>query len=417
MPNLKETKSSVIKALYQMMYDVDRIFEGVDLKYWVDGGTFLGAVRHKGIIPWDDDLDVGIEAQDVKKFLSLREKLADCGYSVSKVWFGYKIFYTKNKKLEGFDYSFPFVDVLPFEKVGDEYRLLRRAARDAWPKEVWPESELFPLKKYVFGDMEVWGPAEYENYFDNYYGSDWNHVAYREYDHKKEEEVERVKVKLTSAMRKPALPIGGLKDRKCVRECLDGSEKPGSPIAWAVKPTSRCSRYGGCYDNFDIKMPVYVINCAMHKERMEKFTRFALAANVKACRVPCVLGKKFSHSLICKMMEKGVLDPDADMTKVEVSINMSHYNCWQKLVNSCCQYALILEDDVELKPDFVEKINSVFDALIRKNEHFSILQLWDGHWDEEPGPKRDSSRVPFMNVSPGLRLVKQTDAYNSGAAA
>jgi len=60
MPVLKRTRPSVIKKLYEMMYIIHDIFRKNDLEYWASGGTFLGLVRHKGIIPWDDDCDLCI---------------------------------------------------------------------------------------------------------------------------------------------------------------------------------------------------------------------------------------------------------------------------------------------------------------------------------------------------------------------
>lgn len=103
-------------VLLMILTDVDKLLRDNGIPYFLGGGSALGAVRHKGFIPWDDDLDLIILPEDYDKFVEVcRTKLDKSKYTFQEAEKDWPLPFSKIK-LNGT--SIDEVDAFPTDNKG-----------------------------------------------------------------------------------------------------------------------------------------------------------------------------------------------------------------------------------------------------------------------------------------------------------
>ena len=118
------------ERLLQMLIWFDSFCKKHDIKYWLSSGTLLGAVRHGGYIPWDDDLDIDMMREDYDKLLRVMSKEKNLPYLLQdhSTDDGYFFSYGKLRdpksvldEVTGYDRIFNmrgvYIDIITFEKM------------------------------------------------------------------------------------------------------------------------------------------------------------------------------------------------------------------------------------------------------------------------------------------------------------
>ncbi|MBQ9686692.1 MAG: LicD family protein [Oscillospiraceae bacterium] len=78
---LDDSKLKLVQSeLMSMMKDIVPVFLENHIKWFLSGGSILGAVRHQGFIPWDDDIDLFMERSDFDRFKKVFDKCLDDRY-------------------------------------------------------------------------------------------------------------------------------------------------------------------------------------------------------------------------------------------------------------------------------------------------------------------------------------------------
>lgn len=113
------------QILYQILYMLDDFCTVHHIRYFLVGGSLLGAVRHQGIIPWDDDIDVGMERSEYDRFVRLFQQNRPEGYSLLTI-----------DNTEGY--------TLPFAKVALEGTLQREESKNVPSAGIPINIDVFP---------------------------------------------------------------------------------------------------------------------------------------------------------------------------------------------------------------------------------------------------------------------------------
>ncbi len=73
--NASKKMNEVQVYMLDMLKELVKLFDENGIRYYMIGGTILGAIRHKGYIPWDDDIDLALPRRDYDKFLKIAKKV------------------------------------------------------------------------------------------------------------------------------------------------------------------------------------------------------------------------------------------------------------------------------------------------------------------------------------------------------
>jgi hypothetical protein len=157
----------------QHLRDADEILMAQGVAYCIMFGTLLGKLRHDGLIPWDDDIDIIIF--DCDKFeQTCRQKFEERGYVVYSDMriidgiekrCGYRIHSEKGLDIPGQTWKFPWLGVWEPDFKESVFTLLPE-------KFEYNTADFFPLERVSFLDFEVSIPKRSKSIVKQYYGND-----------------------------------------------------------------------------------------------------------------------------------------------------------------------------------------------------------------------------------------------------
>lgn len=305
-----------------LLRNTNKTFQSLNKQYFLFYGSLLGAIRHKGFIPWDDDVDIVVSKNTFDNLFTYEEEFSKHGLMVKKF---NKYFHKISPKEYLYDNGksyWPFVDVFWYELKDDMVIISNGEHKDEYL--YFKTSDIFPLQNTKFHTLNLPIPNNYTNVLNSLY-NDWEEKCISSpYNHRKEMHYRQIY------------------ETDCSNALLDV--------------------------NTDIFNNVYVINLKRRPDRWNTTKKRLHNIGISPHRWDAVDAKddeflKFYESKNLKNRAKG-----------EVACYKSHLELWKYLLSIEVPYAIIFEDDIVF-PDDVSQ--DLIMNEIEESKGFDILFL--GH--------------------------------------
>lgn len=139
-----KTLQKLQKVELEMLHDFVDICKKFDIQYFGIGGTAIGALRHRGFIPWDDDIDLAFLREDYEKFCKIVDKYYGDKYYILRYETNsaYPLFTARMCKkgtvfqehaMKNVDCPFGiFLDLYAYDNVPNDLKRMRKQAAAAW---------------------------------------------------------------------------------------------------------------------------------------------------------------------------------------------------------------------------------------------------------------------------------------------